>query len=263
MTARPSERSMGGRGRAVLDPVTRLAVRELGDPMAEAVVLVHGIGASERYFRPLAAELATTRRVIVPDLPGFGRSPRPDSAPSVEQIAGTVLQMLKRRQVNAATLVGHSMGTQVVAAMMNQAPHLAPVGVLIGPVVDPAAASAAGQAWRLARDAFHEPARVNASVIVDYLRAGPRWYSAMLRPMFAFDTLAAVTQVRGRVLVVRGQYDRVCSRAWAQELANAAAHGEMREVPGAAHAATAVDPAIVGQWIRDGAAGVGPTGGAA
>ncbi|MCK0115735.1 alpha/beta fold hydrolase [Isoptericola sp. S6320L] len=74
------------------------------------MVLVHGIGVSERSFRPLAAELATDRRVSAPDLPGFGRSPRPRTVPSVEELAGLVLGVLDRRGITSAVLVGHTMG---------------------------------------------------------------------------------------------------------------------------------------------------------
>jgi len=241
-------------GRRAVGRAEPLAVREVGDPTAPAVVLVHGIGMSERYFRPLAAELAADRRVLVPDLPGFGRSPRPAAAPSVEDVARTVLRMLGRREVGPAVLVGHSMGAQVVAAMMARAPARAPAGVLIGPVVDSGAPSPAGQAWRLARDGLHEPARVNAAVTVDYLRTGPRWYAAMLPRMLGFDTCAAVSRVRGGILVVRGERDRVCSRPWARRLALAAPHGQLREVRGAGHVAMATHPAVVARWIRERAA---------
>ncbi|WP_277210401.1 alpha/beta fold hydrolase [Isoptericola croceus] len=223
---------------------------EAGDSAAEVVVLVHGIGVSERYFRPLGAELATDRRVIAPDLPGFGRSPRPSRVPTVEEMASLVLRELERRDVGSAVVVGHSMGAQVAAAMMHEAPQVVPRGVLIGPVVDPSGASVARQAWRLARDTLHEPARANAAVVSDYLRAGPRWYSAVLPRMFAFDTRAAVSNLPGPVLVVRGQHDHVCSRPWARTLADAAPRGEMREVPGAGHVAMASDPRVVGRWVR-------------
>lgn len=39
-------------------------------PQADAVVLVHGLVVSCRYFMPLACELASDFRVHAPDLPG-------------------------------------------------------------------------------------------------------------------------------------------------------------------------------------------------
>ncbi|MFC7879319.1 alpha/beta fold hydrolase [Isoptericola sp. NPDC057391] len=226
-------------------------MRDLGDPVAGAVVLVHGIGVSERYFRPLARELAVDRRVLVPDLPGFGQSPRPRRAPTVDELAALLVSVLRRRRTGRATVVGHSMGAQVAAAMLRDAPDVVGGAILVGPVVDPGAASAAAQAWRLLRDSLHEPARVNAVVGSDYLRAGPRWYSAMLPRMLAFDTRAAVSAATGPVLVVRGQHDRVASRAWCRMLAGTAPDGELREVPGAGHVAMATAPRLVAGWARE------------
>jgi len=48
-----------------------------------AVVLVHGMGASGRFWRLVAEQLADEARIFCPDLLGFGRSPRPSVAYSV------------------------------------------------------------------------------------------------------------------------------------------------------------------------------------
>jgi len=42
-----------------------------------AVVLIHGFGDTGEMWGPLAAELAATYTVIVPDLRGMGRSSKP------------------------------------------------------------------------------------------------------------------------------------------------------------------------------------------
>lgn len=53
-----------------------LAVRTLGDH-GPPVVLLHGLGGSERSWGSTYDTLATDRRLIVPGLLGFGRSPHP------------------------------------------------------------------------------------------------------------------------------------------------------------------------------------------
>ena len=45
---------------------------------ADAIVHVHGFGISGTYLEPTAALLAPRHRTYVPDLPGMGRSMRPD-----------------------------------------------------------------------------------------------------------------------------------------------------------------------------------------
>ncbi len=67
---------------AVVTPVVRYATididgtdvfyREAGPANAPAVLLLHGFGASSHMFRDLIPALATSYRVIAPDLPGFG-----------------------------------------------------------------------------------------------------------------------------------------------------------------------------------------------
>lgn len=54
----------------------RLFVRRAGRS-GPLVVLLHGLGASGRYWRLVARRLAAGARVLCPDLLGFGRSPRP------------------------------------------------------------------------------------------------------------------------------------------------------------------------------------------
>jgi len=66
----------------VVTPVVRYATididgtdvfyREAGPADAPAVLLLHGFGASSHMFRDLIPALATSYRVIAPDLPGFG-----------------------------------------------------------------------------------------------------------------------------------------------------------------------------------------------
>ena len=41
------------------------------------MLLLHGITASRRYWTPRIRDLSTRFRLLIPDLPGFGRSPKP------------------------------------------------------------------------------------------------------------------------------------------------------------------------------------------
>lgn len=243
-------RTLGGGRPRGLDPAGGVVVTDVGAGHAPPVVLVHGIGTSERYYRALTAELARDHRVLVPDLPGFGRSPRPARVPAVEDLAEVVLAVLRHRGLAGAVLVGHSMGAQVAAEAMLRDPAAVRRAVLIGPVVDPSGATVAQQALRLARDGRHEPAGVNAVVVTDYLRAGPRWYSAVLPHMFAYDTAAAVARLPGPVVVARGERDPVASRAWVRRLADLAPSGTAREVPRAGHVAMATHAPLVARWVR-------------
>ncbi|AEE46715.1 alpha/beta fold hydrolase [Cellulomonas fimi] len=232
---------------------TRWSVEAYGAPGdATTCVLVHGIGVSARYFRRLATVLGRDRLTLVPDLPGFGRTPPLDGEPTITALADGLVEEIAGRGVRRAVLLGHSMGAQVVAEAARRHPDVAERVVLLGPVVDPAARSARAQALRLARDTLHEPLDVNAIVFSDYVRAGPRRYAAQLPHMLGFDLDAAVTQVRCPVVVVRGEQDHIAPDAWVARLAGLARDGRALVVPGAAHVVQHVRPGEVAALCREG-----------
>ena len=220
----------------------RVSLTEGGDPLAPSYVLVHGIGVSARYFRPLAESLEPEGHVLVPDLPGFGASPRPAQALDVAEMADVVAALVKDRGLTAPVLVGHSMGCQVVTEVMATRPGLAAGAVLIGPVVDAAAPTALAQGARLARDTLHETVRANAVVFSDYLRCGPRRYFATLPHMLGYRIEERLPLVGEPVAVVRGDLDPVAPGEWVRRLAGLAQFGSAHELPGAAHVAMYVHP---------------------
>ncbi len=219
-----------------------LVVSEGGDPLAPAYVLVHGIGVSGRYFRPLSEALERDSHVLAPDLPGFGSSPKPAHALDVAQLADVVAALVADRGLTRPVLVGHSMGAQIVTEVLATRPGLAAGAVLIGPVVDDAARSAVRQGARLARDTVHESLRSNAVVFSDYLRCGPRRYAATLPHMLGYAIHERLPLVEEPVLVVRGARDPVAPAAWVDRLAGLAPRGRAHHVPGAGHVAMYLEP---------------------
>lgn len=91
-----------------------LRVEALGlpdGPATETFLLLHGYGASSFCWRTWAPFLAARGRVLLVDLKGHGRAPKPDDgryAPSDQ--ADLVLRLVHERGLERLTLVGHSMG---------------------------------------------------------------------------------------------------------------------------------------------------------
>jgi len=105
------------REQILFEPVyqTEMRVYEAGPEQAPAVVLVHGIGdAGARDWLPVVPALAARFRVIMPDLPGFGRSEKPNTQYTTEGYA-TVLKYLADALAipGPFALAGHSMGGMV------------------------------------------------------------------------------------------------------------------------------------------------------
>lgn len=76
-----------------------------------ALVFLHGIAGSTASWGAPFRALSDTRRVVLVDALGFGRSPKPvEGAYSVEDHVRALLETLDTLGVARTTLVGHSMG---------------------------------------------------------------------------------------------------------------------------------------------------------
>lgn len=74
------------------------------------VVLVHGLGASHTSWMAVGPALAERRRVLAPDLIGFGRTPLAGRAASIEANVAMLARFLDEEAREPAVLVGNSMG---------------------------------------------------------------------------------------------------------------------------------------------------------
>jgi pimeloyl-ACP methyl ester carboxylesterase len=77
----------------------------------EPVLCIHGFGASLYSWRHLAPALARTHRVVLLDLDGFGKSPKPaDGKYSIHDHVRRVSEFIRAHDLSGVTLVGHSFG---------------------------------------------------------------------------------------------------------------------------------------------------------
>jgi len=81
-----------------------------GPAGGQTILLVHGLGDEADTWRYLIPELSAGYRVLAPDLPGFGRSSRPDRPLSAPFLVSVLLELLDTLNVTSALLVGSSLG---------------------------------------------------------------------------------------------------------------------------------------------------------
>lgn len=74
------------------------------------LVLLHGLGDEADTWRYLVAPLAEHFRVVAPDLPGFGRSDKPQRPYTVSFLRDSVLRLLDHLGAEQAALGGNSLG---------------------------------------------------------------------------------------------------------------------------------------------------------
>lgn len=74
------------------------------------LLLVHGLGDEADTWRHMLPTLAAQRRVLAVDLPGFGRSDKPDASYAVPWYAAVLCDLLDTLQIERVALAGHSLG---------------------------------------------------------------------------------------------------------------------------------------------------------
>lgn len=89
-----------------------------------AVVLLHGFPLSSRLWHLVVRDFPTEHRLVVCDLPGYGRSDLPlGRAVTCAAHAAAVLALLDDLRVGSAAIVGHGLGGGVAQALAVSAPE--------------------------------------------------------------------------------------------------------------------------------------------
>ena len=110
---------------------------ERGEGPEDPVVLLHAFPLNRKMWAPQVEALAGTRRIITPDYPGFGSSPRPCAQPDVRYYAEQVQELLNRLALESVVLGGLSMGGYVAFACLALFPERISALVLANTRPDP------------------------------------------------------------------------------------------------------------------------------
>jgi len=77
------------------------------------LVILHGWGIDGSRFEELGKLLSDKFKVIIPDLPGFGKSDSPKKPWSVSDYTDFILDFMEQLKINQFYLLGHSFGGRV------------------------------------------------------------------------------------------------------------------------------------------------------
>ena len=226
---------------------TYARVSTVGSEGSRAFVLVPGIGVSSNYFERLAAQLNDFGPVHALDLPGFGGVPHPkNERMTIPQYADLVGKVIDELELDDPVLVGHSMGTQVVADLAARYPdrldgsrrtgtdQLSSI-ILLGPVLSPNDRSLGPAGRRFLQAARKEPPRVALLAIQAYLLCGVRWFSRVLPEMMHYPIEETLPDVHSNTLVISGQLDALCPAGWIEEIESLLPSCRVSIIPNAAH----------------------------
>jgi pimeloyl-ACP methyl ester carboxylesterase len=121
-------------------PIGRVSTLQAG--RGEAVLMVHGLGATKASLLPTVRALSATHRAIAMDLPGFGDTQKPlGAAYDAPFFARSVIEVLDALGLARVHLVGHSLGGRVALEVAMRHPSRLQTVTLITP----------SMAWRRTR----------------------------------------------------------------------------------------------------------------
>ena len=162
---------VGLTGGAVLRPqfdprAVPLAAEDYRGFEGPTVVLLHGLGATAAFWRPVARELATRQiPTLVPDLLGFGASLRLGTHFHLDDQAAAVIRLLDTRSRGPVLLVAHSYGAAVAVTVAADRPDLI-AGLIL---VEPAAFADAEEAReRIGQRNWLADKAMNGSPVADW-----------------------------------------------------------------------------------------------
>jgi 2-hydroxy-6-oxonona-2,4-dienedioate hydrolase len=204
--------------------------------LALPVVLVHGLVVSSRYMIPLAERLAEHAHVYAPDLPGFGKSDHPNLPLDIAGLADALAGWMQATGIPRATLIGNSMGCQVIADLALRYPSLVARAVLIGPTTDRCGRNVLEQTRRLLAAAPYEAPGLIGVQLRDTWSAGLRETLSSARYAIVDRIEAKLPALSMPVLLVSGSHDPLAPPRWAAELAGLLPHGQLQILAGGGHA---------------------------
>ena len=182
-----------------------------------------------------AERLAPLCSVYAPDLPGYGRSAKPERTLSLAELADALARWMSAADLERAHLVGNSFGCQVIAEFALRHPTRVDRLVLQGPTIDPAARSFRRQLARIARNSAREPKSLGFISAADYWRAGLSRVRATIRMALADRIEEKLPRIAAPALVVRGTRDPLVSHEWAARAAALLPRGELLELADLPH----------------------------
>ena len=217
-------------------------------PGADSIVHVHGFGISGTYLEPTAARLAPRHNTFVPDLPGMGRSMRPERPLDLPGLARALVSYCDAVGVERATFVGNSLGCPIIVEFATTFPDRIERAVLVSPAGGPNNRPLGRALRQMAMDGPREPLSMVPIAVRDYLRFGVLQSLSLFKAMTRYPTLERLPNLVVPTLVIVGARDPLVRIDRAHVLA-VLPHVDVVEVPGA-HALNYSAPELIAELIE-------------
>src|SRR5690349_13700586 len=198
-----------------------------------AVVLIHGLSGSGRWWTYNVPALAQQYRVYNVDVVGFGRS---RGQRLVLQEAGDwLVEWLEVEGITRAHIVGHSMGGYIAAGVAATAPEMVRRLVLVDALVLPMGPGLVRHALDLARATRFVGRGFLPVLVGDAMRAGPRTMWRATREVLSADLSSRLDAVQAETLVIWGEKDSLLDTELGRQLTLRLSRARFVCIEGAGH----------------------------
>jgi len=226
---------------------TRISI----DPVpVDAPTVVLGLSVSSGYMIPTALRLAPHYHVYLPDLPGFGRSPKPPHILNVAELADALAAWMQVMELPTATFLGNSMGCQIIVNLALRHPECIDRAILVSPTMDPKARTIHQEVGHLLLDTPCEPLHFLPVMLREYILAGIPRTIRTLQYAFEDQMEEHLPHVHVPTLVVRGSHDPIVPQDWVEKVNHLLPNSQLVVVQGAGHAVNFNSPDRLVQLVQ-------------
>ena len=184
---------------------------------APPVVLVHGLGTSDRWWAPTIPVLAERYRVLAPDLVGFGRSA--GQPVQLDVAADELAAWASAVGLESATWVGHSMGGQITIDLAARYPELVERLVLVDAAGLPVSKDVTRHLMNVVRASPFMPLAAYPVAVECVLRCGPVAITRASHQILSTDLETRIRSIGAPTLVVWGGRDTLLPPSYGRRLA--------------------------------------------
>jgi pimeloyl-ACP methyl ester carboxylesterase len=201
------------------------------------LLLVHGLGGTQRSWDPISPSLAQAREVIALDLPGHGQTSEENDSGTFVGLARSLDDWLRRQGLVGVDMVGSSMGARLVLEMVRRG-HAGAVVALdpggfwqgwertffrttiassirlvraLGPAIPVITRNVAGRTALMAQLSA-KPWGLDPALIAQELKsfANTRTFDALVKDLATGAMQRGTSDTPGPVVIGWGRKDRLC-----------------------------------------------------
>lgn len=199
------------------------------------LLLVHGLGASQRWWARNVPVLAQYFTVYTVDLIGFGRSCRGNQRFVLTEAATVLHNWLLEQRLTNVSLVGHSMGGRIGVELAVDYPGSVSRLVLVDSPVLPFGRGYLRQLLGMVEALWVVPLDLLPLLIVDTLRTGFLTTLQIGCELMQHDIVQKLAQLQRPTLVIWGARDTIVPQRMGRQLATQLEQDRFVALPSVGH----------------------------